>query len=664
MAVIVALIGFMPAAASDSDASTVVPDSRRSRATRSSRDGLMGRLTDLPLWGKLAVAIPTILVVSTLVAAAGDLAVSAGRVHPGVTVSGVAVGGLTPEDAESRLRGEMDRRLAKPVVIRVSDATLEVLGSAIDARVDVRKSVERAFIVGREADPWRAVTSRFSAVVGGIDMPATMDTDPAETSALMDRLDERVARPARDARVLIEGARPRLVGSSKGRSVRRAQMTRDLLTALASARRTITVVVGSASPRVSDSDAAQALADAEDMLSGPVGVRWEKRTWTFAPDTIARWIVFLEVPAGSSTTSSAGAISSATVSSAATGTAGGKVRMMLRAALDAGEVSATVSPLTGGIGRPAKEAKFVVEGGRVTVAGGRIGLGPDIASLTLDLERAIRSGGDRRTTLRLSALAPSLTAEKARAMGIIERVSTYSTTFSSGATQRVNNIRTLAKALDGKLVAPGAVFDFNAAVGERTAAKGYQEAPAIVDGKLVPQLGGGICQIGTTFFNAVFFSGLPVVERKNHSFYISHYPKGRDCTVTWGGANLRWKNDTESWILIKTASSHSSVTISLYGTDPGYDVEYKTGPFSNVRPHGKVEVKDPKLPVGAKVVEEGGIDGGTVKVVRTVTKDGRPVRTDTFMSHYNPKAEIIRAGTKTKVKRPRSSPTPTSTPSP
>ena len=80
------------------------------------------------------------------------------------------------------------------------------------------------------------------------------------------------------------------------------------------------------------------------------------------------------------------------------------------------------------------------------------------------------------------------------------------------------------------------------------------EAPAIVQGRLVPQLGGGICQVGTTVFNTVFFSGLPVIERHNHSQYISHYPKGRDATVSWGGPDFKFKNDTKTWVLLEARS--------------------------------------------------------------------------------------------------------------
>jgi vancomycin resistance protein YoaR len=237
-------------------------------------------------------------------------------------------------------------------------------------------------------------------------------------------------------------------------------------------------------------------------------------------------------------------------------------------------------------------------------------------------------------------------------MGVKERISTYTTTYEASNQPRVNNIHLLGDALDGTLVEPGGTFSFNAAAGERTAEKGYQEANAIVNGKLVPQLGGGVCQVGTTVFNAVFESGLPVVERRNHSFYISHYPKGRDATVSWGGPDLKFKNDTKHWVLVSVSYTSSSITVSLYGTDPGYDVAARVGEWSGVKPFPTEEVKDADLPKGSRVVEDSGVSGRSITVKRIVTKDGKVVRTDSFVSNYKPKVQVVRVGTKRSSSKP------------
>ncbi len=624
---------------------TDAPANRRGSGSRGRRGARAGAFRPTPFGVRWSVGVPVAILVAVILVAGGDLALSAGRVHPRVSISGVAVGGLTHAEAESRLRTEVAARLVRPVEARFEADRWKVTAAEVGAKVDAARSADRAFAVGREGGFMASAGQRLQALVAGVGLPAVMTGDATKLSALFDEMDDKIATDPVDADVTIKGLEPSLVPSRAGRRLRRAVVARDLLEAFAAGKGEVRPAIEILPARLSDADAQQALADARTMLSGPAVVKWESKSWMFAPAVIAAWMEFRSVSA-----TSVGDPSVATTSSAPSGSkaasSGRADRLVLQAGLDSAEMSATLLPLLGAIGRPAVEAKFVVEGGRVTVSGGQVGLGPDFVSVAADLGKALRGAAERSATLKLTTVEPFLTAQKARDMGILERISTFTTTYSAGAKDRVNNVHTLADALNDKLVPPGGTFDFNATVGERTAAKGYREAPAIVNGKLVPQLGGGICQIGTTFFNAVFFSGLPVVERKNHSFYISHYPTGRDCTVTWGGPNLRWRNDTATWILIKTSYTNSTVTISLYGTNPGYSVAYTTSAFENIRPHPIVEVKDPTLPIGARVVEDGGVDGAKVTVVRTVTKNGQVVRTDTFLSLYKPKEETVRVGTR------------------
>jgi vancomycin resistance protein YoaR len=624
---------------------------RRASRPAPERSGAAGWFTGLPVWARAVIGVPVVAIALSVLLTAVDVAVSFGRIHPGVKVSGVSVGMMDRAGAETKLAAQLGPRLAAPVTARLEDKTWEVTGERLGVRVDTKSSVDRALAVGNAGPLSKRIAERVGAVFGGIEFDANVESDAAKVLVLLDEMDGAISKPASDAKVAVEGLEPKLVPAILGLALDRPRVTADLLAAFASQDRTVDLRVASVPAHVSDADASQALADAKAMLSGPVTIEYEKQSWAIQREKIAGWLSFRNVPFGTEA-----ATGTPAASQQATGGAVPE-RMVLQAYIDETELSTTILPLAGGIGRPPIDAKFVIVGGKVTVSGGQVGLGPDIKALAGELETVLRTTGERRAILRLATLEPPLTAEKARSMGIIEKISTYTTTYVASAKDRVNNIHTLANALNDKLVPPGGVFDFNATVGERTAAKGYREAPAIVNGKLVPQLGGGICQIGTTFFNTVFFSGLPVVERKNHSFYISHYPKGRDCTVTWGGANLRWKNETASWILIKASYTNSSVTIALYGTDPGYDVAYTTSDFMNIKPHKVVEIKDPLKPVGIRIVEDAGVDGATVTCVRTVTKNGQVVRTDTFVSYYKPKEETVRVGTKVK-----GSTTPTATP--
>src|SRR5947207_8183367 len=150
-------------------------------------------------------------------------------------------------------------------------------------------------------------------------------------------------------------------------------------------------------------------------------------------------------------------------------------------------------------------------------------------------------------------------------MGITTRIGRYETIYG-GDPNRIHNVQLVAHLVDGKLIAPGATFSFNEATGARTAAKGFLEAPVIINGELATGLGGGVCQVSTTVFNAAYEAGLSITARTNHALYISHYPLGRDATVNYPDTDLKFLNDTGHWLLLATFVGSSSLTVDLYGT--------------------------------------------------------------------------------------------------
>jgi len=247
----------------------------------------------------------------------------------------------------------------------------------------------------------------------------------------------------------------------------------------------------------------------------------------------------------------------------------------------------------------------------------------------------------------LMEVEPEITADEAKGFGIKELISSYTTSYNPSQTARVSNIKLLARILDGMLIAPGETFSLNERVGPRTLDRGFLPAPTIIGGRLVDTAGGGACQVGTTLFNAAFFAGLKIVERHNHSFYISHYPAGRDATVSYGGYDLKFRNDYKNWILIKAQATQSRITISLYGTSEARKVQYVTnGPY-DFKPYRTEVIEDPTLPLGYRKVEDKGIAGRRYVVIRYVYDSlGRLLHKDSFVSVYRPKNEIVRVGTK------------------
>jgi len=301
--------------------------------------------------------------------------------------------------------------------------------------------------------------------------------------------------------------------------------------------------------------------------------------------------------------------------------------------------------------RPPLDARIIVHPkGGITVTQSRDGEVVDLEALVDDLDAAAAGGGMRTVVVSTSAAAPKLSSEDVRRMGLSSLGSQFSTYFDPGNAARAGNIALAAKLVDGTVIDPGRTFSLNAAMGPRTVNRGFDYAPVIAaDGVLRQGVGGGICQYATTLFNAALFAGLPMVDRQPHSLYISHYPIGRDATVAWGSADLRFRNDTANKLLIRSWVEGDALRVAIVGKT-GRAVDLKTTRFYDIRKpaHGR---SDPRViydaDLGPGVVRwERGINGRTVKVERTVRRtDGTLVFRDSFVSRYEPLDWVKRVGT-------------------
>lgn len=572
-----------------------------------------------PVGARVAFVTVSVLLIVVAATAVTDILLTRDAIHAGVRVGAVDVGGMDEREAASAIEEYVAGRASTPVSLVVGDDSWDVSAESIGLSVDATGLAEAAHAVGRGRFV-DAALDRVRAVVSGVDVPLDLDCDEDALGTLIEGVNASIAQPPRDASVEVEGASVTRIAAVDGLGVDPDEARLAIPLAFLSNDRIAVVEPTTLKPAIDEERAEGAYQAALAMVSAPLELYYGEKKWTIEPATIGGWVDFRSVE--------------------------GSAGPVLEAYIASEEVSATILPLVAEVGKPAKDATFSVSNGTVTIVPAEDGLAADAEDLATKLQVVLTGGQERRAELTMRRVEAELTTDEAKGLGIVERISTFTTEYSSSNKPRVNNIHTLADALDGTLIAPGGTFSFNGTVGERTAAKGYQEAPAIVNGKLVPQLGGGICQVNTTLFNAVFFSGLPVVERINHSQYISHYPKGRDATVSWGGPDFKFRNDTPRWVLIATSYTNSSVTISLYGTNPGYKVTYETGPWTNLTDPPIREVKDPALPAGTRIIDERGVSGRTIVVTRVVTKGGVEIRRDSFKSVYRPTQEVVRVGTK------------------
>jgi vancomycin resistance protein YoaR len=304
-----------------------------------------------------------------------------------------------------------------------------------------------------------------------------------------------------------------------------------------------------------------------------------------------------------------------------------------------------------GVNRPAQNASFnVLESGRVAVVPARPGRVLAVRPTERSILAAALSPGVRTARVVVTEQPPDRTTAEARAMGITTRVSRYETIYGGDA-NRIHNVQLVSRLVDRTLIAPGATFSFNQATGARTADKGFLEAPVIINGELSTGLGGGVCQVSTTVFNAAYEAGLKITSRTNHALYISHYPQGRDATVNYPDVDLQFINDTDHWLLLRTFVGSSSLVVDLYGAPLHRRVESETRPLVLTGAAPVKRISDPALYQGVTLVEESGSPSSSTSVRRKVyTSSGALLYDNTWYSSYRGETRVVRVGTKPKAK--------------
>jgi vancomycin resistance protein YoaR len=314
-------------------------------------------------------------------------------------------------------------------------------------------------------------------------------------------------------------------------------------------------------------------------------------------------------------------------------------------AIDGPRADAYFRRLSETIGRPARDATFAVYGDAVQVVPSRDGLELNVPKAARAILRAVTRPTNRVAQLTVVRAAPERSTADALAMGIDTRMASYKT-YYSGTADRITNLQLGVRALDGTLVAPGGTFSLNEAIGERTEERGFRPAPVIIGNEYEEEVGGGTSQVATTVFNAAWEAGLQISERHPHSLYISRYQLGRDATVYWPSLDLKFVNDTPTWVLVRGFVEGDGISIGIYGGERRR-VESSATPLVVTGPVPVERTLDPTLPKGERVVEEDGAPPTRTSATREIySADGTLIDTETWTTSYEGEERVVRIGTK------------------
>ncbi len=568
------------------------------------RVGLAGVLTVMVLGGWIGAS-----------AVAG-----AGQVVGGTVVGGVPVDGLKAAELMSRLAPAARALDRRPLTLIAGDRQWQRSPESMGISVDLGASAEQALMSGRS----NSFVFLMRNLGGGQHSLAWVPkVNEARFKAAIEELTNLVKSEASNGDFSVAGSTVNVKPPTKGYTLR-PQQARKLLVQAAlrpSGGDQVKLPVNVTDPEITANQLERVKLQAEAILKAPIAFLHEGKTFQVAAEKIAPSLKVKVVDQA--------------------GKANGSTLVLES---DPEVLKEKIVAAVPTVIRPPKDASFGFSGDKVTIQpsrnGATIDAGPAAAALVALAE------GERKPIALPTVVQPAaLTTEAASKLGINQRISQYTTVFDARNAPRVGNIDRMASAIDGKVLKPGEVFSLNAATGERNVANGYQEAGVLVDGELVPGIGGGVCQVATTLFNAVYSAGLDVVERSNHSLFVSSYPTGKDAMVNFGVQDLKFKNDTEFGMLLRARISARELTVSIYSTPLGRTISETTSPQTNPRVPQLKYIDDPTLAQGVEVVSAEGKPGFDVTVTRKVMAGGKVLHSDNFVSKYRPWKRVIKKGT-------------------
>ncbi|MCP3913501.1 MAG: hypothetical protein GY713_21445 [Actinomycetia bacterium] len=531
----------------------------------------------------LAVGILATVMLAVPAAWAIDSLILGDSVARNVTLDDTQMSGSSPAEVRSAVEARAATYTATVVTVATDDETLETTAANIGAELDVDTTIEAVLDANRGGFILTRPVRWFGSLFSTTHIESFYAVDDDSMVAWVDQVGDG-AKPPVEPILRIAGGLYVIVPGESGRGISIDDVRPALAEATGQSPIAITIPSRERPPQMADSAATQLAGQANELTGSPLTVQVEAaqtsvgsgivRSWTSArivdgelemlvsEDAVIEHLEPLEAfaeltqPGGDATFE------------VVTLDANGNVIEPDAADQDDGQTDNAALP-----GQddedPDDEPELIQE---IRIVPGEDGFGC-CAEGSGDLVLATLLEKSSTVRLELGPRPPRLGMAEAERLGIVENIGEF-TTKHACCQGRVDNIQRFADIVRGIIIEPGHQLSLNEAVGQRTREKGFVAAGAIAQGVLEPQVGGGVSQFATTFFNASFFAGLDFEEYQAHSLYFNRYPKGREATISWTKPDLVVSNPTPYGVLVWTSYTDTTITVSLWSTRfvEGFDV--------------------------------------------------------------------------------------------
>lgn len=569
----------------------------------------------------------------------------AGRIFPGVSVAGVEVAGLRPEQAAIKIAQALTYPQTGRLLFQEGEKLWVASPAELGLVLDPQASALLAYRMGRQRGIFTRLSEQFLAWYSGRDLPPLLIFDQRGAYAYLNRIALEIDRPTIEASLSVQGTEVVVLSGQVGRSVDIPATLAPLEAQLRSLTDgAIPVLVRESPPVILDASAQAEIA--RKILSQPLTLQvpepqaGDPGPWQFDPATLAGMLVIerQEEPQGA----------------------------QYRVALNAASLRSFLENNAPAFARLPEDARFIFndETSQLEV------IEPAVIGRALNVDATIQAINERVTAGEHSVglvfdYTNPLVGDKvtAQELGITEAVSVQTSYFYGSSAERIQNIKTAASRFHGVFVPPGATFSMAEVMGDVSLDNGYAEALIIYGNRTIKGVGGGVCQVSTTLFRTVFFGGYPVMERHSHAYRVSYYELNRsgsvdtrmaglDATVFVPVVDFRFTNDTPYWLLMETYVNAKARTLTwkFYSTSEGRTVDWDTTGLRNVvdAPEPLYQ-ENPELAQGEIRQVDWEAAGADVTVYRTVYRNGQVYLEDQFSTHYQPWQAVYEYGPGTDI---------------
>ena len=566
--------------------------------------------------------------------------VYAGRVFPGVSVAGVDVSGLSPNEAALKLSQTLSYPISGKVLFRDGDKIWMASPVELGMVFDASASAMAAYRTGRAGGPFAALAAQIRARGAGVDVAPVIIFDQKVAYNYLQNLALQVNQPVVEASLHLEGTNVVAQPGQVGRTLNIDATLIYLGAQLQSFRDgEVPLVIQESAPLILDvsaqADAARRILSQPMRLIVPNAADGDPGPWIYDVQVLANMLSVQRLDNGG--------------------------QAEVKVGLDHAALRGILNDIKPLVDRNPQNARFIFNDDTRQLdllAESKVGRDLDVEASITAINDALAKG-EHTIALVVNEKQPAVTsAASAQELGITQLVGQATSYFYGSSEARIQNIQTAAGRFHGVLVAPGETFSMGQALGDISLDNGYAEALIIYGGRTIKGVGGGVCQVSTTLFRAVFFAGFPINERYSHAYRVSYYEMtasgsvdpslaGLDATVYFPLVDFKFTNDTPYWLLMETYVNVGARTLTwkLYSTSDGRTVTWETtGPQNVVPAPPPLFEENPELEKNQIKQVDYAANGADVNVTRTVMRNGQIYFSDNFKTHYEPWQAVCEYG--------------------